>query len=256
MKKILLNIWTYWSFFATVLVFILVLPLNLFLVFFLGTFGRNIFVRYSRHIGNILIFLFGMKKEISGFYPFKHTKPCVYIANHKSYLDVIIIASLIPHKLKYLGKAEVFNWPLFGFFAKYSGQIPVKREDKDSRQQGYELMKKAIDDGFSIILFPEGGWKNNGDSNSANPYDLKEHTLLQKFRNGAFRLALEKETPIIPITLLNAQERFSDITMKVTPGKIKIHVFDLIDSKIFRESIDLNHKCYNLMLGKLKEYKT
>ena len=44
--------------------------------------------------------------------------------------------------------------------------------------------------------------------------------------------------------------------MKVTPGKIKIHVFDLIDSKIFRESIDLNHKCYNLMLGKLKEYKT
>ena len=91
-----------------------------------------------------------MKKEISGFYPFKHTKPCVYIANHKSYLDVIIIASLIPHKLKYLGKAEVFNWPFFGFLAKHSGQIPVKREDKDSRQKGYELMKKAIDDGFEI----------------------------------------------------------------------------------------------------------
>ena len=94
-----------------------------------------------------------MRKIITGTFPIKQSKPCVYIVNHKSYLDVIIIASLIPFKIKYLGKAEVFKWPLFGYLAKHSGQIAVQREDKSSRQKGYDAMKQAIADGFSIILF-------------------------------------------------------------------------------------------------------
>ncbi len=117
----LITIWTYWCFLVTFLVFLFFLPINLFLVFMLGEYGKSVFVRYNHYVANFLLFLYGLRKSITGYYPFLHDKPCVYIANHKSYLDVIIIASLVSQKIKYLGKAEVFNWPLFGFFAKNSG---------------------------------------------------------------------------------------------------------------------------------------
>ena len=252
MYQFFISIWTAWCLIVTLCVFIAFLPINLMLIFCFGNIGRDIFVRYNRYIGNILLFFYGIKKDIKGFYPFQHSEPCIYIVNHKSYLDVIIVASLIPHKIKYLGKAEVFDWPLFGLLAKYSGQIPVKREDKNSRNRGYELMREALNDGFSIIIFPEGGWKNNGDSNSLNPYSLKENTLLQDFRNGSFRLSLEVNVPVLPIVLMNAQDRFSDVDLKVTPGLIHIYVGKLIYPNKFDDSFALNKFCHKVMLNQLK----
>ena len=252
--NIIISIWSIWCFLITFLVFLLLFPLNLILIFCLGDFGRKVFVSYNFYVANILLFLYGMRKKIKGFYPFNHKGPCVYVVNHKSYLDVIIIASLVKQKIKYLGKAEVFKWPLFGFLAKHSGQIPVQREDKESRNKGYKLMKSAINDGFSIILFPEGGWKNKGDKKSSNPYNLKENQLLHDFRNGAFRLALETKVPIVPIVLFNAQERFSDVNMQVIPGKIKLHVLNFINTDKFDDSFELNHKCYSLMHKVLKKH--
>jgi 1-acyl-sn-glycerol-3-phosphate acyltransferase len=208
------------------------------------------------YVANILLFLYGMRKDISGTYPFNHSGPCVYVVNHKSYLDVVIIASIVKPQIKYLGKAEVFKWPLFGLIAKHSGQIPVQREDKLSRQRGYDLMKEAIFDDFSIILFPEGGWKNKEDHTSSNPYNLKANQLLHQFRNGAFRLALETKVPVVPIALFNAQERFSDTSMKIIPGKIKLHIFDAIDSNLFKDSLALNEKCFNIMLQEIENYKS
>jgi len=255
MKKILIKIWTYWCLFITAWVFLFLLPFNLFLIYSFGEKGRVFLMHYSRYVANILIFLFGMQKVVSGNYPMKHKDPCIYIVNHKSYLDVIIVASLISNKLKYLGKEEMFSWPLFGPFVKKSkGMIPVKRDSKESRQKSYNLMKKALQEGYSIILFPEGGWRNNNQDQFNHPYQLKQNVLLQDFRNGAFRLALDAKVPVLPIALLNAQERFTDLKMRVVPGKIKVHVFDLIDSSIYNDSFDLNHKCHNLILSQLKKY--
>jgi len=249
------HFWSFWCLALTVLVFLLLFIPNLILIFCFGKFGKKIFVQYNFYVANFLLTFYGMRKKITGFFPIKYNSPCIYIINHKSYLDVIILASIIPHKIKYLGKKEVFEWPLFGYLAKHSGQISVKRESKESRNRGYEEMKNAISEGFSIILFPEGGWRNKGDKKSKNPYNLKEDSLLHEFRNGAFRLAMETEVPIIPITLLNAQDRFSDIDMHVRPGDIKLHIFNPIDSLEFSDPLTLNKHCNNIMLEKLKEYK-
>ena len=249
---VLINLWTYWCFFATFLVFLVFLPINLTLVFIVGEKGKEIFVRYNHYVGNLLLSLYGMRKDVRGAFPLVYNKPCIYIANHKSYLDVIIVAALVPHKIKYLGKAEVFDWPLVGLFAKYSGQIPVKREDKESRNRAYELMKKSIDDGFSIILFPEGGWRSSGDETFPNPYGFKQDKLLNPFRNGAFRLAVDKAIPIVPIAFLNAGKRFSSKTMKVIPGVIKIIIFDLLYTTNHDDPLELNVKCYKMIHKALK----
>ena len=210
----LINIWTYWCFLATFLVFLVFLPVNLILIFVFGKKGKEIFVRYNHYVGNLLLFLYGMKKDVQGSLPLIYNKPCVYIANHKSYLDVIIIASLVPHKIKYLGKAEVFDWPLIGLFARYSGQIPVKREDKESRNRAYELMKESIDNGFSIILFPEGGWRHTGDEKYPNPYGLQEDTIPRNLLNKmASDLATKKdELPTIVIYTIDFALSFLMLT--------------------------------------------
>jgi len=248
---VLVFLWTSWCFFITFLVYLFFLPLNLILVFFLGQYGRDIFVRYNHYIGHILLLLYGMVKVVKGNYPISTKKPCIYIANHKSYLDVIVIASLVSQNLKYLGKAEVFNWPLIGFFAKHSGQISVQREDKESRNKAYESMKKSLDEGFSIVLFPEGGWRNTGDEKYPNPYGYKTNNILNPFRNGAFRLAIEKKAPIIPIALLNAGEKFSSKTMRIIPGKLFVYIFDVIHVKDNEDPSKLNKKCYDMIYEKL-----
>ena len=192
MINLLTLIWTIWCFFITVLIFLILFPINIILIFCLGDFGKKVFISYTHYLGNVLIFLYGMKKDITGLYPCKEIGPSIYIVNHKSYLDVVIIASLISKKIKYLGKAEVFKWPLFGFLAKHSGQIPVQRENKESRKKGYDLMKEAIADGFSIILFPEGGWKNKGDQKSPNPYNLNRNlTALGRLGGNTSKLSLQ-----------------------------------------------------------------
>ena len=252
--NILISIWTFWCFLDTFLVFMILFPINCILVFGFGEKGKALFVQYNYYVGNALLFLYGLKREVSGAYPFIYSKPCVYIANHKSYLDVIIMASLIPYNIKYLGKAEVFRWPMFGFFARHSGQIPVKREDKDSRRQAYEEMKKAIDNGFSIVLFPEGGWRNQDSSNAPNPYEFQANQVLNPFRNGAFRLAIEKGVPIVPIAFLNAGHKFSSSTMKLIPGKLKVHDFHLLETKSTDDPSKINEKCYNMISQKLEEY--
>ncbi|MAQ31389.1 MAG: hypothetical protein CMD26_01455 [Flavobacteriales bacterium] len=248
---VLYFVWTFWCFFITFLVYLFFLPLNLVLVFCLGQYGRDIFVRYHHYIGKILLFLYGMIKVVKGHFPISNKQPCIYIANHKSYLDVIIIASLVSQNIKYLGKAEVFKWPLFGFFAKYSGQIPVQREDKQSRNKAYESMKQSLGEGFSIVLFPEGGWRNNGDENYPNPYGYETNSMLNPFRNGAFRLAIETKVPIIPIALLNAGEKFSSKTMRIIPGKLFVYVFDAIHVIGNEDPFKLNKKCYDMICEKL-----
>lgn len=253
--NIFLYFWSFWCLVVTIFVFLFLFIPNLILIFCLGKFGKKFFVQYNFYVANFLLTFYGMRKKITGFFPIKFNDSCIYIINHKSYLDVIILASIIPHKIKYLGKAEVFKWPLFGYLAKHSGQISVNRESKESRNRGYDEMKKAIIEGYSIIIFPEGGWKNKDDKKSNNPYNLKEDCLLHEFRNGAFRLAVETKVPVVPITLLNAQDRFSDIDMLVRFGQIKAHIFNPIDPLEFSDSLTLNRHCNNIMLEKLQEYR-
>ena len=66
---ILITIWTYWCFLITFLVFIIFLPINLVLVFTLGKYGKEVFVRYNYYIGNLLLFLYGLKKRSDRLFP-------------------------------------------------------------------------------------------------------------------------------------------------------------------------------------------
>jgi len=118
----------------------------------------------------------------------KLPQPCVYIANHVSYLDIVASYLIIPNYFVFMGKQELDKAPLFRIFFKEMN-ILVDRKSNIGSHRAFLRAGKDIDEGNSVFLFPEGTISSNG--------------VLRGFKNGAFKLAIEKQVPIVPITFLN-----------------------------------------------------
>jgi 1-acyl-sn-glycerol-3-phosphate acyltransferase len=148
--------------------------------------------------------------------------PCIFIANHTSFLDIVFMYLLFPkHPFLFLGKAELLKVPLVKTFFKRL-HIPVYR-NKGGRNahKALEAADQALKQGWSIIIFPEGGIKEN------------VVPALQVFKDGAFRLAKNNQVPIVPITFLNNYELLEDPAVKQSvarPGTAHVVVHPIIDA--------------------------
>ncbi|MGZ4049521.1 MAG: lysophospholipid acyltransferase family protein [Bacteroidia bacterium] len=118
----------------------------------------------------------------------KLPQPAVYCANHSSYLDIVYSYLVIPKYFVFMGKQELNKAPLFRIFFRQMN-ILVDRSSNASAHRAFIRAGKDIDEGHSAFLFPEGGISSNG--------------KLKGFKNGAFKLAIEKQVPVVPITYLN-----------------------------------------------------
>ncbi len=120
----------------------------------------------------------------------------VFCPNHTSYLDIFLIYMILPVYFHTMGKAELLKVPFFRHFFKEMN-IPVNRKSKMDSHRAFNRAASDIDKGISIALFPEGTIYNNG-------------PLLGRFKNGPFKLAIEKQIPIVPITFLNNWQLLPD----------------------------------------------
>ncbi|CAN5257351.1 lysophospholipid acyltransferase family protein [soil metagenome] len=114
--------------------------------------------------------------------------PCVYVANHSSYLDIVISYIVVPKYMIYLGKMEIEKAPLFRIFFR-DMNIYVDRKSRSGSYKAFEEAGKRLKNGESVFIFPEGGIESKGQ--------------LKPFKNGAFRLAIENQVPIVPITFMD-----------------------------------------------------
>lgn len=131
----------------------------------------------------------------------------VIIANHSSYLDIFLMYSLIPsHPFVFLGKKEILSYPIIRTYFK-NLNIPVFRGDKSKAGQSLLSAEKAVQEGWSICIFPEGRIPDDN-----NPKMIS-------FKDGSFKLAKSLEIPIIPITFLNNCFLFSDPTIIMGPAR-------------------------------------
>lgn len=105
------------------------------------------------------------------------------------------------------------NIPLFGFFYKKTC-ILVDRSSQKSRFEVYERAQKRLNQGLSICIFPEGGVPD-------------ENIILDEFKDGAFRLAIEHKIPIVPMTFYDNKRRLSYTFFSGSPGimRVKVHRF-------------------------------
>lgn len=121
-----------------------------------------------------------------GSRPPDHGRPHVVVSNHVSLADVALIGS-IPWEMKWISKRANFWIPFLGFMMWLSGDVYVTRHDRNSRTRAYDRLKRWVERGSSVIVFPEGTRSRTGE--------------LLPFRNGPFRLAIETGAPILPMAV-------------------------------------------------------
>lgn len=130
--------------------------------------------------------------------------PQIICANHTSYLDIISMYTVYNRPFLFLGKSELLSWPLIGMFFKKMN-IAVDRKNKRAASKALEMGRKKLEEGWSLVIFPEG----------TIPVKVPK---LHRFKNGAFKLAIEEQVPILPITFLNHWKIFSDPTEMYGPA--------------------------------------
>lgn len=146
--------------------------------------------RLTRFATRLILLSVGVIHKVDYRYNIKENDaPAVYCSNHISYLDVLSVYRIIPHYFAAMGKKELGSVPLLSIFFKKMN-ILVDRKSIRSAHKAFIRSCDEIDKGHSVFIFPEGGIFNNTGK-------------LTRFKNGAFKLAIEKQVPIVPITLLN-----------------------------------------------------
>jgi 1-acyl-sn-glycerol-3-phosphate acyltransferase len=116
-------------------------------------------------------------------------EPCVFCANHTSYLDIVASYRETPGYYVFMGKGELKSAPLFGMFFKEMN-IPVFRDSRSGSHKAYVQAGDELDLGHSVFLYPE----------ATIP---KTAPRMKAFKNGAFKLAIDKQVPIVPVAFIN-----------------------------------------------------
>jgi len=146
--------------------------------------------------------------------------PYVICCNHSSYLDIVQMYNVVPRYFLFMGKHELLKWPMLNIFFK-DMDIAVDRSDRTSAAKAFRRAAQAIDRGTSIAIFPEG----------TIPRTVPR---MKPFKDGAFRLAIEKQVPILPITFLDHWRLLGDPgdpTSRARPGIARAVVHPPIHTK-------------------------
>ncbi len=122
----------------------------------------------------------------SGDLPTDMRRPYVVVANHESFVDMLLISHL-PTEMKWLSKIEIMKIPFLGWMMRLARDIPLVRGDRNSGADALEQCRRRLDANVSVMIFPEGSRSTNGD--------------LNKFKPGAFRLAIDNGHPILPMAV-------------------------------------------------------
>jgi 1-acyl-sn-glycerol-3-phosphate acyltransferase len=233
---LLYRIWYYVLVFVPIVVFFPVI-----LATILSEKTYPLFFKIARIWAKIILFGMGFNYKISGSDVFEEGKSYVLVANHTSMTDIMLMLVLVKnHPFVFVGKKELAQIPIFGFIYKRVC-ILVDRSSSKSRFQVFERAQKRIQQGLSICIFPEGGVP-------------EEHIVLDEFKDGAFRIAIEHQLPIVPMVFYDNKKRFSYTFFSGSPGKMRAKILPIIHTqgKTLGDKNDLKQQARNLILSALE----
>jgi len=200
------------------------------------------YFRLARIWARIILFGMGFIPIIKRDAQYKDDLSYMFIANHTSMTDIMLMLYTTKKPFVFVGKKELSKIPLFGFFYKRTC-ILVDRNDARSKLEVFNSVQKRFNMGLSVCIFPEGGVPDDMD------------ILLDNFKDGAFRLAIEHKIPVAPMTFHDNKKRFPFAFFSGSPGKmrVKIHKIFLTNTLKVEDKRNLRNQTRNLILGELKQ---
>lgn len=230
-------IWRVW-FYVLVLSSVIVMS-PLLLVFSSSEKYYPQFWKLLRAWSFFLIYAMGFRLKVVREQQLDPNQSYMFCANHASLLDGWVLAALSKNPIVFVGKKELTKIPIFGFFYK-KVVITVDRSSPESRRKVYTEAKKRLQNGTSIVIFPEG-------------LVPTENVVLAPFKNGAFSLAIEYQIPIVPQIYYDCKRLFSWDFFKGHPGTFRIKQLKFIETKglTMEDKDSLKQKTFDVMYNEL-----
>jgi len=245
MKVIKYPFWILWkSWFYLLATLLIFLWLPLLLIFTAKPRWYHLFYWVARNLWAIPI-LYGM-----GFFPrirrgyaiSNNRHSYMLVANHTSMMDIMLMFYCSKNPFVFVGKKELSKLPLFGYFYKRIA-IMVNRKSPQSKKEVYTQAMQRIQNGLSICIFPEGGVPDD------------ECIILDKFKDGAFRIAIECQIPIVPMVFYDAKKRFPFHFFAGSMGRMRVDILPPVptEGKSLTEKESLQEEVRALILQRLTE---
>ncbi len=239
MKRILVYIWRVWFYISILIAIVILFPFIL-----ITAQNENHYPSFFR-LARLWAW---MVLILSGFWPRaywseKPGKGDTYIIcpNHTSMIDIMLALAIFPNCFLFIGKKELAKLPLFGYFYKKTN-ILVDRSSIISSQKAFQTAAAKLKEGIGICIFPEGGVPD-------------EKVELARFKNGAFRLAIDHGVKIIPVSFPDNKKRLPYNFNLGSPGVLRayIHPFIIPNEKGGLEEVSrLRKLCYDVVLSGLQ----
>ena len=204
----LFAVWAILIFIATMLIFLV--PFFIFSYPAADPAKTRRFVYAARIWMAVFMPLIGCPVTVRGRKNFAKGENYIVVCNHNSLMDVPISVPAIPGGNKTIAKIEMAKIPIFGLIYR-TGSVLVDRSSENSRKESYSSMKKVLDMGLHMCIYPEGT-RNKSDQ------------PLKTFHDGAFRLALDTKKAILPGIIFNTKKALpADIPFYLMPHLLAIH---------------------------------
>lgn len=236
----------FWSFYRIWFYILVTLPIIiLFPLLFISILREkwySLFFKLARFWAKFILIGMGFRWKIRRLQALEKGKSYMFIANHTSMIDIMLMLICVKdNPFVFVGKKELAKIPLFGFFYKRTC-ILVDRSNPESRKAVFLRARKRLESGLSICIFPEAGIPDKS-------------ILLDEFKDGAFRLAINHQIPIVPFTFLDNKKRFSYIFFSGSPGKMRAIIHPSINTKglEIEDTSRVNKVSRNILLTTLRE---
>lgn len=233
MKNLLGKVFAVWA----LLVFVITLLPVALLMWIIGIVKEPKRTKVFRQISivwmRVFFFLTACRLKVVGKKHFKPGENYIITCNHNSFMDVPVATPFIPRANKTIAKADMAKIPLFGLIYK-RGSVLVDRNDRKSRETSFKKMKQVLSMGMDMCIYPEG---------TRNKTDLP----LKEFHSGAFRLAIETGTPIIPALIFKTKKVLPSGRFYFWPAKMELHFLAPVHMNEVENYEILKEKVYHLM---------
>jgi 1-acyl-sn-glycerol-3-phosphate acyltransferase len=238
-------IWVY-SLYAMVVfvIMLLIFPFAVLASFFGRIKGGNMILALCRLWGDLWFPLIGIFHKRIYEAPHDKTRPYIFVSNHISYLDSAVLVKAYRQTLRPLGKVEMAKVPVFGFIYK-NAIVTVDRSNAQNRAASLRILRSLLSKGISVLVFPEGTFNTT-------------HRPLKDFYDGAFRLAIEMQTPVKPVLFLDTYNRMPYTGLfTMNPGRCRVlYMAEIPVAGLVQADLPaLKQHVYALMEQKLIEYK-
>lgn len=223
-------IWIYWA--VCIIAFFCIVSL-----LYLITYPFDRFNRIPNRVLKGLAWMMlnvnpGWTFDVEGADPQKIDKPTIVVANHQSFLDLPLLY-LLPWRMKWVAKRDLFKIPIFGWIIYMTGQIGIDRKSLRSAQKLDELVS-PVQEGIPAMIFPEGTRTESGE--------------VKPFKSGAFKLAKRYNCNILPVILQGGYQAMPPGNWRVAPKQhFSITVLDPLNPEEYESENELKEAVYLLI---------